>query len=155
MKILYMVDYYQPQIGYNEYYLPSEWSGLGHDVTILTSDHYYPFPNYADTAGKLLGARRQKPGVYKQDKITVIKKPLLFEVFTRAVFGGHESIINKIRPDIVIVNKSSSYNSFQAARLKSKYKYSKTCDSKNPDFCFVADFHLMFCFVILLNKLPN
>ena len=123
MKILYMVDYYQPQIGYNEYYLPSEWSRLGHDVTILTSDHYYPFPNYEETAGKLLGARRQKPGIYKQDKVTVIKNPMQFEVFTRAVFGGHESIINKIRPDIVIVNKSSSYNSFQAARLKKKYHY--------------------------------
>ncbi len=123
MKILYMVDYYQPQIGYNEYYLPSEWSKLGHEVTILTSDHYYPFPNYADTAGKLLGSRRQKPGTFKQDKITVIKQPMQFEIFTRAVFGGHESVINKIRPDIVIVNKSSSYNSFQAARLKSKYQY--------------------------------
>jgi len=123
MKILYMVDYYQPQIGYNEYYLPSEWSQLGYEVTILTSNYYYPFPNYNETAGKLLGRRRQKIGVYQQGKVKVIKQPMLFEIFTRAVFRGHESVINSCKPDLVIVNKSSSFNSFEAARLKSKYKY--------------------------------
>lgn len=123
MKILYMVDYYQPQIGYNEYYLPHEWSKLGHEVIIFTSDHYYPFPNYNETAGKLLGDRHQAPGIFKQGKITVIKRPMWLEIFTRAVFSGHESIIKEFKPDLVIVNKSSSFNSFQAARLKSKYQY--------------------------------
>ena len=123
MRILYLVDYYQPDIGYNEYYLPKAWSALGHDVTILTSNYYYPFPNYEQTAGKILGPRKHESRTYYQGKIRVIKQPLRFEIFTRAIFFGHEKIIASYRPDLVIVNKSSSFNSFVAAILKSRYKY--------------------------------
>lgn len=38
MKILYFVDYYQPQLGYSEYFLPKEWDEAGHVRLKLSSE---------------------------------------------------------------------------------------------------------------------
>ena len=49
-KILFVVDYYQPKLGYGSYYIPKSLAKLGNEVTILTSNFYYPFPKYEETA---------------------------------------------------------------------------------------------------------
>lgn len=123
MKILYVVDYYQPQLGYSEYFIPQELKRKGHKVTILTSNYYYPFPNYTDTAGKILGPRQQAAGTFKLDGIEVIKEPLVLEIFTRAIFRNHEKHVRRLRPDLVIVNKSAGFNTIRMAQLKPKYGY--------------------------------
>ena len=58
MKIVHVCDYIQPQLGYQEYYLAKEHAKMGHEVTVITSDRYYPFPNYENTAEKILGDRK-------------------------------------------------------------------------------------------------
>ncbi len=123
MRILYVVDYYQPQFGYSEYYIPKILSQMGHQVSILTSNYYYPFPNYKNTSGKLLGEREQTPGFFRQDKILVIKEKLITEIFTRAIIGNHEIYARILKPQLVIVNKSSGYNLIRMAQLKNRYKY--------------------------------
>lgn len=123
MKILYFVDYYQPQLGYSEFFLPKSWDELGHEVTIVTSNYYYPFPDYESTAGKLLGRREQDSGTFKQGNITVVKERLKAEIFTRAIFGNHKYHIERIKPDLIVVNKSAGFNAIRAAQLKPSYNY--------------------------------
>ncbi len=123
MKILYVVDYYQPQLGYSEYYLPRELKKLGHTVWILTSNYYYPFPNYEQSSGKILGPRKQQTGERIIEGIRVIKEQMKFEVFTRAIFFNHHAYLDRLRPDIVIVNKSAGFNTIRMAQLKDKYGY--------------------------------
>lgn len=123
MKILYVVDYYQPQLGYSEYFIPRELSRLGHTVSILTSNFYYPFPNYAETSGRLLGPRKQRAGLSWQDSILVIKETMVSEIFTRSIFFNHEKYIHLLQPDLVIVNKSAGFNTIRMSQLKQKYGY--------------------------------
>lgn len=123
MKILYSVDYYQPQLGYSEYFIPRQLQKLGHEVIIFTSNYYFPFPKYDETAGKLLGERQQKPGKSRKNGITIIKQPMKYEVFTRAIFDGHEEIVKEFQPDLVMVNKIPGYNCIRFAQLKKKYGY--------------------------------
>lgn len=123
MKILYIVDYYQPKLGYASYYIPKELAKMKHDVYILTSDHYYPFPNYSETTGKILGDRKVGNGVTRVEHVTIIRKKLVTELFTRAIFGGQEETIRKIRPSVVIVDKTAGYSQIVACLLKDKYKY--------------------------------
>lgn len=123
MRILFVVDYYQPQLGYSEYFIPRELKRKGHKVKILTSNYYYPFPNYDETAGKILGPRAQKAGIFKIDGIEVIKEKLITEMFTRAIFRGHEKYIKQFKPKLVIVDKSAGYNAIRMAQLKKKYGY--------------------------------
>lgn len=123
MKVLYLVDYYQPQLGYSEFYIPRELAKLGHQVWILTSNYYFPFPHYNESSGKLLGNREQKPGISYQDDIVVIKEKMVAEIFTRAIFANHKKYLEIINPDLVIVNKSSGYNVIRMAQLKNQFKY--------------------------------
>jgi len=123
MNILYVVDYYQPQLGYSEYYIPKELSRLGHTVWILTSNYFYPFPDYDNTSGKLLGPRKQKAEITNQDDIIVIKEEMKAEIFTRSIFAHHEKYLQLLQPDLVMVNKSSGFNVIRMAQLKKKYGY--------------------------------
>lgn len=122
-NILFVVDYYQPKIGYGSYWIPKSLIKLGHEVTIFTSNYYYPFPNYNETAGKILGPRRLDPSVEKIDKITIIRRPMVTELFTRAIFNGQVKVLKDKKPDIVIVDKTASYQTIVFCLLKSIYNY--------------------------------
>ncbi|HKC04982.1 MAG TPA: glycosyltransferase family 4 protein [Patescibacteria group bacterium] len=123
MKILYIVDYYQPQIGYSSYYVPKELVKLGHQVVILTCNLYFPFPNYKETAGKILGQREIATGVKTVEGVRVIRNKVWVEFFTRAYFGGQEKIIRSFKPDIVMVDKTAGFSQIVTCLLKYKYKF--------------------------------
>jgi len=123
MKILIAIDYYQPQLGYSEGFIVEGLKKLGHEVIVLTSNYYFPFPNYSQTAGKILGSRKVESGVNIEDGITVVREKLKFEIFSRAILGNHEKHIKDINPDIIIANKVMGYNTIRFAQLKRKYKY--------------------------------
>ena len=57
MRIVHVVDYSMPQMGYQEFLLPKYNAAAGHEVIILTSDRYFPVPNYEDTWKEFLGPR--------------------------------------------------------------------------------------------------
>ena len=57
MKIIQIINYFQHQIGYQEYFLAKEQAEAGHNVTIISSDRYFPFPDYESTVKSILGNR--------------------------------------------------------------------------------------------------
>lgn len=123
MKILFIVDYYQPQLGYGSYWINREFAKMGHEVLILTSNYYYPFPNYESTAGTILGGRELKPGCYESEGVKVIREKMFFEIFTRAIFFNHKKYIQEFNPDIVFVDKTVSFNTLVACVLKRRFGY--------------------------------
>ena len=46
MKIVHVVDYLMPDMGYQEFLLAQYNLLDGHEVFIITSNKYYPVPNY-------------------------------------------------------------------------------------------------------------
>jgi len=48
MKIVHLMSWYMPNMGYQENYLPAEQKKLGHDVEIITSDRYTPFLSFGE-----------------------------------------------------------------------------------------------------------
>lgn len=162
MNILYVVDYYQPALGYSEYYIPHELAKMGHTVWILTSNYYFPFPNYEKTSGKILGPREHKAGkTIQKDGVIVYKEKLRFEIFTRAIFFNHEKYIKKLKPDLVIVNKAAGYNVIRMAQLKSKWGYKLlSYDAHLPSGFYAvgnifAKRMFYFIFRILFSQLLN
>jgi glycosyltransferase involved in cell wall biosynthesis len=161
MRILYVVDYYQPQIGYSEYYIPRELKKMGHQVWILTSNYYYPFPNYENTSGKILGARKQLAGEKTVEGIHIIKEEMKLEIFTRAIFTGHKNHLQKIRPEIVIVNKSAGFNTIRMAQLKDEFGYKLLSYDAHLPSGFYAEgslwmkYFFYFLFRLFFAKLLN
>lgn len=127
MKILIVIDYFQPQLGYSENFFSKEFVKAGNTVWILTSNYYFPFPDYDKTMKGTLGPRKTKIGEQNLDGIKVIRKKLLFEIFARAVFGGHEEILQIFNPDMVLVNKSAGFSAVKLTLLKDKYNFKLFC----------------------------
>ncbi len=143
MNILFVVDYYQPEIGYGSYYIPRELAKSGHKVTILTSNYYYPFPNYNETAGKILGPRRLKPGTNLSNGVRVVRQHMWFEIFTRAFFGGHLQALRRYKPSIVIVDKTAGYSQVLMCLFKHAYNYRLISIDAHLPSGFVAEGNLL------------
>jgi hypothetical protein len=79
MKIVHLIDYFQPVLGYQEAFLAREQLRLGNEVTVVTSDRYAPFPDYMNTVYPLLGERIRAPGRFIEEGIPVWRLPVQFE----------------------------------------------------------------------------
>lgn len=133
MKILIVIDYYQPQLGYSDSFLADNFKKLGHDVKVLTSNFYFPFPEYENTVKKILGNRQLNAGREFDDGVEIIRQKMIKEIFSRAIFSGHKDVLGVFKPDLVLVNKAASYNAVRMCQLKKAFGYKLYCyDSHLP-----------------------
>ena len=116
-KIVHVVDYLMPEMGYQEFLLPKWNAKLGHDVYIVTSDRYYPVPNYSDTWEKLLGKRICGIGERVFKGVKIIRLPVQFEVKARPWIKGLIKTIKDIEPDLVLVHGTGSFSIYKCAIL--------------------------------------
>ncbi len=118
MKILVVSDYYQPKLPYAKERLSQEFIRLGHTVTVLTSDRFFPFHSYNNTVASTLGPRIITSGIFQEDGITVIRKKPILEMFSRVFFIGIRSHIETYKPDVVVVFGIASPSAIQVANAK-------------------------------------
>lgn len=124
MNIAIVTAYYQPKLGYQQYFLAKAFEKLGHTCTIVTSDRFFPFPSYEKSFQKVLGNRIVSPGVFKERGIKTIRLKTSVEVASNAtlVFQGLNSTIKSLDPDIVIGCNAFTPAGFQIAHAVSKLK---------------------------------
>jgi len=120
MKILQIIDYFQPKLGYQETYLSKKLMKLGHEVRVITSDRYFPFPNYDYTVKNILGKRKLKPGYFIEEGIKVQRLPVLFEIGHWIYLKGLKKAIHTFKPDAIHIHNHYSFTAFRVARLKNK-----------------------------------
>jgi len=104
MRILVIINYFQPKLGYHEYYLSKSLVKKGHKLIILTSDRFFPFPNYDKIYADYLGARKSpKVGFHKEYGLNVIRLPTLLEIGSNVFLLKQKNYIKKFKPDIVLI----------------------------------------------------
>jgi|GEM_PF-3654015 len=81
MRVLIVSDYYQPIIGYNKVTISKALLKKGHDLKVLASDLFFPFPDYQKTVGEVLGPRKRRVGVAEENGVSVVRKQSVVEVF--------------------------------------------------------------------------
>jgi len=131
MKILIFIDYSQPKLWYTPTFLAKEYIKKWYEVLVVTSDHFYPFPDYENTSGKILWPRKQETWYFIEEWIPTKREKLKFEIFNRAYFENIEKNIVEFKPDIIIVNWVASITAVVVSRLKKKYKFKLTCFDSN------------------------
>lgn len=136
MRIIHSLDYFQPQLGYQDTFLAQTQIDDGHDVSVITSDRYRPFENYEQTVAPLLGPRLRSPGVYIEEGITVYRLPVLFEHDLRCWVKGLEKTILKLQPDIVQVHGVSNFFALRIAWLKARLP-------QNASYRLIIDDHMV------------
>jgi len=81
---------------------------MGHEVCVITSDRYYPFPNFSKTVGRILGRRYVGRGTYVEEGIEVIRLPLILEFASHNIIRGLRKSLENFSPDIVHVHSVTS-----------------------------------------------
>lgn len=119
MKIVHLIDYFQPKIGFQETYLAKYHHKMGHEVIVVTSDRYYPYPDFEKTFGKILGKRIKKAGEFQEEGITVHRLDSLeLPNSTLIYLKGLENKLFKLKPDIVFCHGMLTITSYQVSKLK-------------------------------------
>jgi len=136
MKIVILISYFQPKLGYAEYFLAKEFSKLGHDVSVITSNYYFPFPDYENTVFNVLGDRKRQVGIFMENGIKVYRLPLFFQSGNGAVVLLRKLgiTLKKIRPDIVFCNGVFSPTQILALFYKDKVGFKLFFDNHASTF---------------------
>jgi glycosyltransferase involved in cell wall biosynthesis len=133
MKIVHVIEYFQPKMGYQETYLAREHGKLGHDVCVVTSDRYNPIIFEGDATRQVLGDRIVKSGFFQEEGINVWRLKTLFEIPPVIWTRGLEKKIRELKPDVVIMHNPVSFAGIRIARLK-----------KSISFKLIYDDHMTF-----------
>jgi glycosyltransferase involved in cell wall biosynthesis len=133
MNIVHVVDYIQPKLGYQEYFLAKEHARMGHRVTVLTSDRYGRFPDYRHTVYPLLGERIVGAGQWRCDGFELVRLKSPLEIGSKVWLRGLCPAITACKPDLVICHGIISPCSLQIADLK-----------KRLGFRLIYDDHTLF-----------
>ncbi|HPO49181.1 MAG TPA: glycosyltransferase family 4 protein [Spirochaetota bacterium] len=120
MIIVHLTNYFQPALGYQELFLAKEHKKLGHDVYVVTSDRYFPFPDYDKTVKSVLGDRIVGEKTEYLSGIKVIRLKTIFEYSARVKLAGLAKTLKEIKPDIVICHGISNFNALEIIPLKKK-----------------------------------
>ncbi|MHC4873780.1 MAG: glycosyltransferase family 4 protein [Planctomycetota bacterium] len=120
LKIIHIVDYLMPTMGYQEFLLPKWNAKHGHEVHIITSDRYYPVPNYSQTWEKLLGKRIVGTRSEIIEEVTVHRLNCAAEVKFRPYIPELTSKITELVPDIIFCHGTASLGSIQSVKAAKK-----------------------------------
>jgi len=122
MRILHVIDYFQPELGYQEAHLAREQALAGNEVHVVTSDRYFPFPDYKSTIYPLLGKRICGTGVSEFMGYFIHRLPIQFEISCRCWMANLENRICKIDPEIVHVHNLCNFTATRVARFKKRQR---------------------------------
>ena len=131
MRILHVIHYYHEGFGYQENWLAAHQMKMGHEVQVLTSDYYFPFPNYADTMQPKLGDRYVGAGHFEDGDVPVIRKK------SRAQSVGPPGLlwfpitdeVEAFRPDVVHLHGATSPLFFSLLKLRRRLGFKLFVDS--------------------------
>lgn len=152
MKILHLIDYFQPKLGYQETFLAHEHQQSGHEVTVVTSDRYFPFPHYDSIYKELLGKRIVGKGIFIEEKIKTVRLKSIEIPFTNIIFLINlKKTLEEIQPDYVLCHGVYSPLAYFTAKLKKSLGFILVYDTHasyfNTDFnsnIFKKIYHYLF-----------
>jgi glycosyltransferase involved in cell wall biosynthesis len=114
MKIIHLTSYYMEGLGYQENWLPSNQRELGHDIVVLTSDRWFPLPNYDVNILPIHGARVNRENI-REHGVYVHRLPTLIEIKSRAlIYFRTRNFIARYKPDVIHLHGATNFFFFPA-----------------------------------------
>lgn len=131
MKIVHIMGYFVPELGYQEYYISKQHAKMGHEVHVIASDMIYPFENvikmYKD-AGIDIRSRKRKPGTEIIEGIHTHWMPHILEYTDFIICKSVKKKLEEIKPDIVFAHESRQGLPCQTAKYKDKLGFKLIVD---------------------------
>lgn len=129
MRIMRVVQYFQPKFGYADYYLMNEFKKEGHEVCIVTSDQYSPEMTDFDSS------INRKTGIGKSVEygLNTYRLPTLLEMGESMANLTNITYIKKVledfKPAVVHSNDLFYQLTILAAHYKRRFRYKLFVDS--------------------------
>lgn len=126
MKIVHLIGYFQPEFGYQEYYLSKRQAAMGHEVHVITSDYIYPFKNVEvmlRDIGSKETSRKRDVGTTSLDGVTVHRLRSFFRYGDFILASGIGTLLKQIKPDVVIAHEAKQGLPLLAAFYKKQVGY--------------------------------
>lgn len=93
MKIVHVMNWYMPNMTYQENFLPAEQKNFGYEVEIVTGDKFAP---------KYRQCSKLKPCIYWENGVKIHRLPSLFEIRGAGLFlEGLKKKLIELAPEIV------------------------------------------------------
>ncbi|MBI2559320.1 glycosyltransferase family 4 protein [Candidatus Woesearchaeota archaeon] len=131
MKIVHLMGYFVPELGYQEYYLANQHRKMGHDVYVIASDLVYPFPNIGEMlkgAGAKETSRKRQAGFSIAEGLKIYRLPHVVEYSDFILCKGLRKTLEKIKPDVVFAHESRQGLPAIGAYYKNKVGYKLVVD---------------------------
>ena len=110
MRILHLINYFNDNLNYQENNLIKLQNINGHQVSLITSDRYFPFRNYDKNYKKILGKRLVGPKSYFYKGARIIRKKVCFENKKNAqCFFFNIIDVIKFKPDVIHIHNCGTY----------------------------------------------
>ncbi len=140
MKIVHVMNWYIPGMGYQENFLPAEQKKLGHDVCIITSDRVPQYKGYERNVGKTIGERVIGVASYQESGVTVYRLATVLEVVNggQVIVRGLYKLLKELKPDVVQAHGAFCPLTLQVLLYSKRLKYRVFVD----DHSNIDNFHL-------------
>lgn len=117
MKIIHIIPYFQPELGYQEYYLAKQHLEMGNEVAIITSEYIAPYPEIINIYKELGIANGRK--IKRHDNIPpnlkIIKLPKIIEYDDFILVRELKKHIIDQNPDAVFAHEARQGIAIEAA----------------------------------------
>jgi len=126
MRIVHVLAYFQPNLGYQEYYLALEQQRLGHEVHVVTSDRYTPWRGVwgGNSNDRIVGS-----GIFKEEELTVHRLPCVFEFGAYVTVKNMVKKLRELKPEIVHAHEVQNIIAAEPAFFKNVFKYGYVLDT--------------------------
>ena len=131
MKIVHIMGYFVPELGYQEYYIAKAHKKMGHDVHVIASDMLYPFSNIKKMfkdAGIKYSGRKRKENYSIIDGLKTHWLSHFIEYNDFILCKEVKKTLEKIKPDIVFAHESRQGLTCQSAFYKDSLGFKLVVD---------------------------
>ncbi|RPJ51813.1 MAG: hypothetical protein EHJ95_04855, partial [Methanobacteriota archaeon] len=129
------MNWYIPDMGYQENFLPAEQKKLGHEVFIIASDRHPIFPGLNDE-NRFVGTDE-----FEDKGVKIYRLPVLYEYKPsgQLIFKGLKALLKRLKPDVVHSHGAFNTITLQVIHYKKKFNYKLFIDDHSHDNNFNVD----------------
>ena len=141
MRIVHVMAWYIPGMGYQENFLPIEQARLGHHVEVITSDRLPAFKGYRSHIGRLIGERYVGSGEFKDGELVIHRLETVLETKSggRLLMSGVKSQLRDSRPDVVHSHGAFALSTLETVLLSESLQYKLFVDDHSHNNNFRPD----------------
>ena len=134
MKIVHVMNWYIPGMGYQENFLPREQERLGHEVIIITSDRIPNYSGFKQHVGKFFSNRIIGGGIYSDNNIKIYR--LNCYEYRVLILRRLKEKLRELNPDIVHAHGPFLLSTMQATLYGRELNYTLLIDDHSHETIF-------------------